>query len=145
MVAFSGSVFAESVPSTSPDVTFWIKFSVTFHRPKLDCKQGFGLCFDVEWGLDGSAGTPLKACPVKGCLTDNNKFLVQVNEEDLARYENGSTLSYFKGKNTITLEDPYTFSPEVSKKLGSPMPITIKPGVYPVSYSNRAYTITFSR
>lgn len=145
MVLFTGTSFASVIASEAPSATFWIKLLITFHRPKLDCETGFGLCFDVEWGLDKTAGSPIAMCPARASVGDNGELLLEVTEQDLLRYENGSTLPYFKGQRTITLEDPYTFSPEASKKLGSAGPITVPAGVYPVSCSDNIYTVVFKR
>ena len=128
---------------TSAGMEFWIKFGFTFHRPKLDCKQGFGLCMDVSWGWDGMRTASEIICPVRGRINDQNQLVVEIGEDDLAKYENGSTLPFFSGHESITLEDPFTFSKEVSRQLGLSAPLTIKTGTYPVSYADGKYTVIF--
>ena len=139
---FNGIGYASTVLANCPDITPWIKFGVTFHRPKLDCKEGFGFCLDVTWGIDGGGYSAEKICPVQGYINEKNQLIIRVTETDLARYENGSTLPHFKGKASVTIEDPYTLSKDLSYKLGSQVPITIKPGTYPITYAEKAYVIT---
>jgi hypothetical protein len=38
-------------------------------------------------------------------------------------------------------EDPYTFSAATSKELGSPFPVVVRAGKYPVTFSNGIYTV----
>lgn len=140
IILFAGSASATIV--NSPLTEIWVKFGLTFHRPKLDCKEGFGFCLDVTWGIDGGGYSGDRVCPVKGHISDKNQLIIQVNESDLAAYEGGSTLPQFKGKDNITLLDPYTLSKELAQKLGVQSPVIIKPGVYPVTYSDKVYTVT---
>ena len=37
---------------TPPPTAVWVKFIINFHRPKMNCESGFGLCFDVTFGVD---------------------------------------------------------------------------------------------
>ncbi|MCK9218925.1 MAG: hypothetical protein M0P47_02610 [Bacteroidales bacterium] len=135
---------AELAPVCTTPAGLWVKFEITFHRPKMDCLRGFGICFDVTAGLEESMGSSNTAkCPVRGYLNGKNQLVIEVTEGALNKYEGGSTLPYLKNKNSITLSDPYTFSAGTSKALGSATPITIKEGDYPVTYSNGTYTIVF--
>ena len=130
-------------PGPNPSVSVWIKFIITFHRPKTLCQTGFGICFDIELGTDKAAGSGSTLCPVQGRIIGNGSFELMVSEEDLLRYENGFALPYFK-KGSVTFEDPYTFSEPVTKQLGASK-ITINPGTYTVVFDaiSRTYTITF--
>jgi hypothetical protein len=133
--------FSISLASSCPE--FWVKFGFTFHRPKLDCKQGFGLCMDVSWGIDGMGAPSENVCPVRGFINDQNQLVVEIREDELAKYEKGSTLPYFKGRSHITLEDPYTLSKDVARQLGTSSFVTIKAGTYPVTFSDQLYTVIF--
>jgi hypothetical protein len=141
----AGSVIPVNVNST-PGASFsvWIKFIITFHRPKLQCKQGFGICFDVEVGNDKASGPGNNGCPAQARINSGNQLEIMVSEEDLQKYEEGFALSYFKS-GSITLEDPYTLSEGVSGKLGAVKPLILKTGNYPVIFnaSARTYTVTF--
>jgi len=149
VLLISGLSFATEMKSqinSSPvsimaPVGVWVKVSLTFHRPKLDCLRGFGFCFNFTWGIDNS-GSPNeeRGCPVSLKL-DNNLLMMQVMESDLAGYEHGSTLQYFKGKSAITIEDYTELPPGITRELGSSTPIVIRPGSYPVSFENGVYTI----
>ncbi|MBN1198955.1 MAG: hypothetical protein JXA23_06365 [Bacteroidales bacterium] len=120
----------------------WVKLTVTFHRPKLDCLKGFGLCFDLNWGIEkGGSQNDTEVCPVSMQL-EKNQLQMQVAEADLKNYENGSSLQYFQGKPTITLEDDTEIPLRISRELGSTSPIVIKAGVYPVSFQNGTYLVT---
>lgn len=151
LLLFSGVSMATSasfekceMPTTvTAPVGVWVKLSLVFHRPKLDCLKGFGFCFDLTWGVDGSgSSTEGPGCPVSMKL-ENDHLILQVSEKDLANYEHGSSLQYFSGKTSITLED-YTEVPAgISRELGSPSPIVIKPGSYPVTYQSGVFSVIF--
>lgn len=120
---------------------FWIKITLNFHRPKTDCLTGFGICLDISAGVDlvmPSKGT----CPVQMRINDQNQIQIQVTEDNLRLYDNGSALPYFKDKAGLLFEDPYTFSQGTCKELGSTTPVVIRPGRYPVTFANGIYTVT---
>jgi hypothetical protein len=131
-------------PGPSPSFSVWVKLIITFHRPKLQCKSGFGICFDVEIGTEKSAGSGPDVCPAQARINTAGQLELLVTEEDLLKYENGYALPYFK-KGSITIEDPYTFSDPVTKHLGTGRQITINPGSYPVvnDASAHTYMVTF--
>jgi hypothetical protein len=145
MMLFSGNSFATEMNSKAvagPGV--WFKLLINFHRPKMDCERGFGICFVFSWGIEEPDGYSEKnLCLAKGQINDRNQLIIEVSEASLASYENGSTLPYFKDKASISILDPYTFTDATCKALGSFAPKTIKPGNYPVSYQNGVYTIVF--
>jgi len=131
-------------PGPSPCFSVWIKLIITFHRPKTQCKTGFGICFDVEFGTDKPVGSGSNYCPAQARISEAGQFELMVSEADLQKYENGSTLPYFK-KGSLTFEDPYTFSETVTRLLGVAGTVTIKPGTYKVVYDALAgtYTVDF--
>lgn len=131
-------------PGPSPSFAVWIKLIITFHRPKTQCKTGFGICFDVELGTDKLVGSGSNFCPAQARISEAGQLELMVSESDLQKYENGSTLPYFK-KGSVTFEDSYTFSETVTRLLGVAGPVTIKPGSYRVVYDASAgtYTIDF--
>lgn len=98
---------------------------------------------DVTWGIDGMGALSENICPVRGFINDQNQLVIEIREDDLAKYEKGSTLPYFKGRSSITLEDPYTLSKDVARQLGTSSIITIKAGTYPVTCSDKVYTVIF--
>lgn len=135
-----------SIPSASPNTTLsaWIGIKIIFHRPKLNCERGFGICFEFSAGLeDNPALASDQMCPVKFQLNEKDQLVMQVEERELARYEGGTALPNFKDRNSITLQDPVTLSADLSRALGSSTPLTIKAGVYPVSYGTGIYTVVF--
>ena len=144
LIFFMQISFASETKSKScPPTGIWIKLLINFHRPRTDCQSGFGLCFVVTWGVEEPTGfSERNLCPVRGQLRERNLF-VEVNEADLTAYETGSTLPYFRDKNSISILDPYTLSDATSRALGSNTPLIIKPGNYPVSFHNGVYTIVF--
>ncbi len=145
LMLFAGAIVSKaSVPACTAPCGVWIKFELCFHRPKLLCKSGFGICMDVTAGIDNSGSSADKAmCPVKAMINDRNQLILEVTAEALANYEYGAALPNFKDKTAITLEEPYTLSPGTCKALGSLSPITIKAGTYPVSFANGIYTVVF--
>ena len=146
MIFFSETTFATGVtPSSFAPAGVWIKLLINFHRPKLDCASGFGLCFDVSWGFEENLGaySAKNLCAVRGLLNSQNQLLIEVSEAALTSYDGGSALPYFKDKRTISIVDAYTLSDETCKALQSSSGITIRPGNYPLSYQNGVYTIVF--
>jgi hypothetical protein len=145
MIVFllTGNAEATELISPMPSPTgFWIKVTINFHRPKKDCLSGFGICGDLSWGLEDSfPQSAQELCPVKALLNDKNQLILEIQEVALSSYNNGSTMTYFKDKTSITIPDPYTLSPGTCKALGSKTPLTVKPGDYPVSFANGAYSV----
>jgi hypothetical protein len=146
LALFSG-LFTHPLPASglntpSPLPTgVWIKLNIIFHKPKNDCKTGFGICTDLTWGIEGPS-TSGQYCTVQAQINGQNQLILQVTEEALENYENGSSLPNFRNRNSIPLEEPYTLSMAASRALGSPTPVTIRPGTYPLTYSNHTYTVT---
>ncbi len=140
-----GSTFAnECKPAIPNPPGFWIRLDLTFHRPKTECKTGFGICADLTCGVDSPVqSTDPSHCLVKARINERNQLEVEIAEEELAKYERGATLPFFKGKTSITLEEPYTLSPAACRALGSSVPLTIKAGNYPVTYVSPVYTVVF--
>lgn len=145
VMLFSDTIFATGTFLGNPSPAgVWIKFIINFHRPRFNCERAFGICFDIEWGLEGNDGPMApKGCAVRGQINDLNQLVVEIKESDLMNYESGSTLSYFKDKNTITIPDPYTFSEKTCKSLGLTSQFTVRPGDYPVIFREGVYTVVF--
>ena len=149
ILAASGAVYAGKYTSTnfnpgpSPCYSVWIKLIITFHRPKTQCKTGFGICFDVEFGTEKAAGSGSGQCPAQARINTAGQLELMVSEEDLLKYENGFALPYFKS-GTLTFEDPYTFSEPVGRKLGIIGQLTVKPGTYTVVFDASAHTYLVS-
>jgi hypothetical protein len=130
-------------PGPLPSYSVWVKIILSFHRPKTQCKSGFGICLDFEFGADKAAGFGETGCPAAARINESGKLELRMTETDLQKYENGTSLQYFR-KGTITIEDAYTFSEPVTKALGVSGQITIRPGAYPVVYDASAQTYTVS-
>jgi hypothetical protein len=120
----------------------WVKIHMKFHKPKYGCENGFGICFEVTAGIDGPITNDRNLCPVNAEINELNQLILVVTEADLVSYENSSTLPYFRDKTSITLDEPFTFSPETTKRLGATKQITIKAGTYSVQFSDKSYRIT---
>jgi len=145
MFLLMGNAEATELISPMPSPTgFWIKITINFHRPKKDCLSGFGICGDLSCGFEDSfAQNAQEFCPAKAQLNDKNQLILEIQESALKSYDNGSAFTYFNGKTSITIPDPYTLSPAACKALGSKTPLTVKPGDYPVSFANGAYSVVF--
>lgn len=131
-------------PDPQSSFSVWIKIIISFHRPKLDCKSGFGICLDFEVGTSKATGFGSGLCPVQARLNAKGELELMVAESDLKNYEDGFALQYFNN-GSLTFIDPYTFSDAVTRQLGADRQITVKPGSYPVVHdaSARTYTVTF--
>jgi hypothetical protein len=149
MLTFAGAVHAGEYtsasvnPGPSPFCSVWIKLIITFHRPKTQCQTGFGICFDVEVGIDKAAGSGSGQCPAQARINTAGQLELMVSEGDLLKYENGFALPYFKS-GTLTFEDSYNFSEPVARKLGMMSQVTIKPGSYSVVFDASARTFLVS-
>lgn len=145
MLFFSQTSFATEMKScTASPAGVWVKFLLNFHRPKMDCQSGFGLCLLVTAGIEvAGESTEQNLCLVRGQLNERNQFIIQVEEEALNKYEGGAALPFFKGKTSISILDPYTIPDGSCRALGLSAPLTIKPGNYPVSYENGVYEVVF--
>jgi hypothetical protein len=143
LLGIQGLSSASELLVKSPDIGFWIKIYVKLHKPKFDCEKGFGFCFDVTAGIDGPVKIDEKVCLVKAKLDAMNQLVFEISEHDLIKYDNASSLPFFKDKNSITLDEPYTLSMETCRNLGASKPIIIKAGTYPIKYSDNAYTVLF--
>jgi hypothetical protein len=132
----------KSCPSSPAGV--WVKFLLNFHRPKMECKSGFGLCLIVTAGIEAPGQSAENSlCLVRGQLNERNQLIIQVEESALSKYEGGSALPYFKEKTSISIPDPYVLSDGTCRALGSSPPLMIKPGNYPVSYENGVFEVVF--
>jgi hypothetical protein len=144
MMMGNGVFAATSMLSNPSPAGVWVKFIFNFHKPKWDCLRGFGLCFDIEWGLEGIDGQAApQGCIVKGQINDMGHLVVEIAETDLLKYENGASLPFFKNQRFITIDDPYTLSLSTCKALGLSSRYTVKPGNYPLTFSNGVYTVVF--
>lgn len=142
----SESLFAVEMKSCpNPPTGVWIKIMVNLHRPKLDCERGFGICFAVSWGLEERPilGSEQNLCSMRGQINELNQLVLEVDETVLSKYEGGAALPYFKDKTSISILDPYTLPEATSRALGSSVPVTIKPGNYPVTFANGVYRVVF--
>ncbi|HNY04120.1 MAG TPA: hypothetical protein PKG48_16110 [Bacteroidales bacterium] len=123
----------------------WIKFELNLHRPKLGCERGFGLCLIVTTGFntDNLVSKESGLLPVRGRVNERNQLVVEISEEALTKYERGSSLPFFRNRNSITIQDPYEVPEPVCRSLGISFPRFVKPGTCPVTYQNGVYTVTF--
>ena len=145
IITIAGSIYADNhvaIPNPGDDLI--INIRVVFHRPKFDCLRGFGICAFWNWQIEDTQLNDWdKFCPAKAYINDRNQLVVSVQEEYLNKYENGSTLPYFKDKTSISILDPFNIPDQTCKALGVVSPQAIKPGNYPVTYSDGIYTVIF--
>jgi hypothetical protein len=142
VVIMDSSFAAEVKPIPTAPTAVWIKLQIIFHRPKLNCESGFGVCFLVSAGLDGSGSSGAgNSCSVRGQLNDKNQLVIEVEESVLARYEGGALLRNFKDKTSVAIPDPYVLPDATCRALGSNSSLTIKPGNYPVTFQNGVYSL----
>lgn len=135
-----------AMPSTASYLPVWVNIRIVFKRPKFNCERGFGLCITFSAGIENQlaqTSSEEPGCPVKIQLNERNQLMIQVAESELTKYEGGASLIHFKGKSSITIEDPTPLPDGLCKALGTSPPLTIKPGDYPVSYNNGTYLVTF--
>ena len=145
VMLISELVFATGM-NPRPDVTpggVWVKFLFNLHRPKFNCERAFGICLLVTVGIENTTSYEKNLCPVNGQLNERNQLILQVSEEALMKYEQGTSLPYFKDKTMINIIDPYTLPESACKALGAASQLTIKPGSYPVSFENGFYIVVF--
>jgi len=145
IIFITGTAVASEVNAfTAPPTGIWIKLQIVFHRPKMDCERGFGICAMFSWGTEEKQGMQGKdQYPAKGQFNERNQLLIEVREADLEKNGDGSALNNFRGRSEISIPDPYALPEATCRALGSGRPLIIKPGNYPISCRNGIYTMVF--
>jgi len=103
--------------------------------------EPFGFCkfsVSVKWENRPAGGNLIKG---NAYLNESNQLVITLNENDLKAVRNGVFYNYLKDRHSVSIDDPYTLSPEVSRALESKYPIVIKPGDYPVIHENNEFRI----
>jgi hypothetical protein len=143
LVFFSSAVpAAEPIPVTPPEPGLNFVFKIIFKRPKMNCERGFGICLltSVYWGEYSNLNEP-ECCLASVSLNERNELSISVRESSITKYDGGSAIAYFKDKTSITIPDPYPLPEEALRALGTKVPLTIKPGTYPLVYEDGIYTV----
>ena len=139
----SAGTFANVVEKASPMPDIIITISINLHTKASQCQTGFGFCrikFGISWDSGENAPT---GSGVSGqiSLEANNQIIIKISESDLQKYENGGSLKYLKGKQTIYIDDSYEIPKDVSDRLGVTKPLVIKQGEYKIRYDGVVYSI----
>ena len=132
---------AESrIMNPRPDVVITIKLNL--HSKKLDCNAGFGFCkISINLTFEDKVNPGGETAVGKAFINAQNQLVIKLNETDLNNYENGSVLKYLKGKKSVYVDTDYELTNDLSTTLGSPRPLIIKEGTYPLSFDQGIYTI----
>jgi hypothetical protein len=139
---FDGLFAAEACSSSSmPDLI--ITITIDLHSRKSGCQSGFGFCkvsIGFSWQMKATTGG-IPGIKSQAYLSSSKQLTIKIAEADLQNYENGVSLKYFKGRQTIVVDDTYELSKEVSSALGSESILVIKQGEYPVRFDGTYYEI----
>lgn len=136
-------LFSNNLPELSPKPDVVITIKINLHSKKTNCESGFGFCkvsFSFSWEPDNPV-TNGEEIQGKVFINSLDQLVIKLNEKDLRVYDDSKSLTYFKGKNYINVDDYYELGNDVSKTLGITNPIVIKPGDYKLEYENSIYSI----
>ncbi len=139
----SDGLFANAIEKASPMPNLIITINIDLHSKKSNCQSGFGFCkitFSASWQTEKS-GSNGGVIPGQISFDANNQLILKITEADLQKYENGGSLKYFQGKQTIYIDDNYELSQDIISSLGATKPLVIKQGEYMVKYDGTAYTL----
>jgi hypothetical protein len=132
---------AESrIMNPRPDVVITIKLNL--HSKKQDCIAGFGFCkISINLSFEDKVNPGVETVVGKAFINAQNQLVIKLNETDLNNYENGSVLKYLNGKKSVSIDTTYELTNDLCTALGSPRPLIIKEGTYPLSFDQGIYTI----
>jgi hypothetical protein len=136
---FAGDPVVMSTPSSRG-----IHFIIDLHTPRSHCTQYLGVCklsVCIEFNFeDGSLGAGEIPCEIN--FGRNNELIIQLLENNIAKFDPG-LLKFLAGKTTVTIDDTYDITEDISKGLQPQGRVVIRPGTYPFTYVNGVYTFTF--
>src|SRR6185312_11024868 len=108
-----------------------IKVTIEFGRG-TDCHLGFGICSITVGAI---ARHTMSLSP------DGTTLTIGVDASQL-KHDQPKILQYLDGKKSVTIEEDWESSAEITRALKSSHPIIIHRGTYPVTSSGGIYTIT---
>lgn len=142
LVITQGLLAIEPVSTSSPASKF--EFIIDLHTPRSNCTKYLGICkigfcvvIDFSDNAPGSGQIP---CSIS--INRNDELVIQLSEDNISKYDPG-LLKYFEGRTTVSFDDTYDITEEVSKGLQPRGQVVIRPGTYPLSYQNGIYTLVF--
>ncbi|MFH1159450.1 MAG: hypothetical protein V1733_00685 [bacterium] len=143
IVASQGLLATEPVTTSNPSLKGF-EFIIDLHTPKSHCTKYLGICkisicltFNFE---DGSLGSGEIPCNIT--LGRNNELIIQLTESNISRFD-PALLKFLAGKTTVTFDDTYDITEEISKGLQPQGRVIIRPGTYGFTYQDGVYTFTF--
>lgn len=138
-----GLFATEPVTTPGPSSMAW-EFKINWHTPRSNCTRLLGICsisFCVTINFaEDSPGSEEVPCTIM--LNRDNEMVIRLSESNLSKYD-PELLKYFTGKSTVTFDDTYDITEEISKATQPQGRVIIRPGTYPLLYQNGVYTITF--
>lgn len=143
ILASQGLLATEPVVSSNPSIK-GLEFIIDLHTPRSNCTKYLGICkisicltFNFE---DGFLGTGEVPCNI--AINQNNELIIQLTESNISRFD-PALLKFLAGKTTVTIDDTYDITEEISKGLQPQGRVVITPGTYSVTYQHGVYTFTF--
>lgn len=140
-IGCQGLMAMEPVVTPAPSAKGF-SFKIDFHTPRSQCTKFLGICsisfcltLNFEEGEIHSGEVP---CMIT--LNQRNDLIIQLSEEQISRYD-PDFLKFISGKSTLTFDDTYDISAEISKGIQSQRKVVIRPGDYPLSYQSGTYTL----
>lgn len=141
MVVCQGLMATEPV-STSTPPTMGFEFKIDLHTPKSECTRYLGicklsLCITVNFD-EGSLGSGEVPCLIS--INHSNELVIQLSETNITRYD-PALLKFFAGKTTVTFDDTYDITDEVSKGMQPQGRVVIRPGTYKLVHQDGSYSL----
>jgi hypothetical protein len=124
----------------NPDVVITIKLRL--RSKSSECERGFGFCrvtININW--EDNMGTGGEGVVAKASINAQKQLILSFNESDLKKYDNGASMKYFEGKESVYVDSDYELPMDVSKSLGSPNIIAVKQGTYTIQYDQGVYRL----
>ncbi|NQV02274.1 MAG: hypothetical protein HQ542_06495 [Bacteroidia bacterium] len=141
MVTSQGLMATEPISTSNPP-NRGFEFKIDFHTSRSQCTKYLGICkisfcvtVNFEEGALGSGEVP---CNIT--INRNNELIIQLSESSISKYD-PALLKYFAGKTSVTFDETYDITEEISKGFQPQGNVIIRPGTYQLAYENGMYTL----
>jgi len=144
ILATSQVLFASEPQTSLNSASKEITFIIDLHTPRSNCTNYLGICkigICIEFNFeDGSLGSGEIPCNIT--LGRKNELIIQLTESNISKFD-PDLLKFLNGKTSVTIDDTYDITDELSKDLQLQGRVVIRQGTYGFTCQNGIYTFTF--
>ncbi|MFC2101949.1 hypothetical protein ACFLS7_03050 [Bacteroidota bacterium] len=140
-LACQGLMAIEPIPTSNPSA-MGFEFKIDFHTPRSHCTKYLGICkisfcatINFEDGPLGSGEIP---CSIT--ISNSDELIIQLSETNIMKYD-PALLKFFAGKTSVTFDDTYDITDEISKGMQPRGDVIVRPGTYKLDNQNGVYTL----